>query len=602
MAAFRRSTKRCATNNESSTNNNARKRKKEDPEELAVQKYQDDSDFDEAFKNLLQPIELIAKTNHYEYNLIKELDSYLYHLRGFREGDSVDFVEAALMFQNIILIYQKRVDHLVDFMMKLVRKFRAYRVHQKDGENEGGEDDVENVEGNKRKKKEKKVKYYPTFEPINGQIFDESKLKKFDCKLINLTKLPPVPKIVLNANIKVDNKYNQILPYIFIGNGENIGKKYDFMVNYCLNRTYAVNEEFDCPTNDELKNNPPPEFQKNIHPLPSLNDVEINADPDDSHIMPEPVVFDQTVTDEICVANALAMNPANVLNVSQIPETNKSIDDCWLAVTDAKSDMYSTDKNGNLKVKSKKMDNNDGIYLPTYVISELFLEIFKLKTGLGVDPAFRELVSKAQSIQRSDIAKKRPKNTKDEDKIYNEDHNEDLYDNLLNGGFEGFDDIVDNENNGEPDLQEPDVAVEDFQTYKKNIEDMKKHEQNQIEHMNEQLEMRKRVQAWHDNLRPILEDEERRTAFDIHEYGTRILDCFEEKGVKKSFEQLVSGQMQGEVARYFLSSLMLANTYNLSITKPTDDPLTVGLMDIELLKKERHHEELQVNIGNQVNQ
>lgn len=34
--------------------------------ESSVRMYQDDSDFDEAFKNLLRPIELIAKTNHYD--------------------------------------------------------------------------------------------------------------------------------------------------------------------------------------------------------------------------------------------------------------------------------------------------------------------------------------------------------------------------------------------------------------------------------------------------------------------------------------------------------------------------------------------------------
>lgn len=36
--------------------------------------------------------------------------------------------------------------------------------------------------------------------------------------------------------------------------------------------------------------------------------------------------------------------------------------------------------------------------------------------------------------------------------------------------------------------------------------------------------------------------------------------------------------------------------------KSSDNPLAVGDMKIELLKKERHHEELQINIGNQVNQ
>lgn len=75
--------------------------------------------------------------------------------------------------------------------------------------------------------------------------------------------------------------------------------------------------------------------------------------------------------------------------------------------------------------------------------------------------------------------------------------------------------------------------------------------------MNEQLEMRQRVQTWHDNLRPILEGEEKRTAFDIHEYGTRVLNCFDSIGEHKSFKEVVSGLEQEEVARYFLSTLMM---------------------------------------------
>jgi len=53
-------------------------------------------------------------------------------------------------------------------------------------------------------------------------------VKNFDCKLINLRKKPLVTKIVLNTNIKVDNKYSKLLPYICNANKENIGKKYDF--------------------------------------------------------------------------------------------------------------------------------------------------------------------------------------------------------------------------------------------------------------------------------------------------------------------------------------------------------------------------------------
>lgn len=54
-------------------------------------------------------------------------------------------------------------------------------------------------------------------------------VKNFDYKVIDLSKMSSGPKIVLNSNIKVENKYCQILPYISIGNGENLGKKYDFM-------------------------------------------------------------------------------------------------------------------------------------------------------------------------------------------------------------------------------------------------------------------------------------------------------------------------------------------------------------------------------------
>lgn len=79
--------------------------------------------------------------------------------------------------------------------------------------------------------------------------------------------------------------------------------------------------------------------------------------------------------------------------------------------------------------------------------------------------------------------------------------------------------------------------------------------------MNEQLEMRKRVQEWHTNLRPILEDEEKRIEYDVHEYGSNILSCFEFIGEKKLFRELVGGLDKEEVSRYFLSLLMMVLTF-----------------------------------------
>lgn len=56
--------------------------------------------------------------------MLQELDSYLIHLR-LSDNDSSVFVEAALMIQNVIFIYQKRVDQYIEIMTKLIGKFRA---------------------------------------------------------------------------------------------------------------------------------------------------------------------------------------------------------------------------------------------------------------------------------------------------------------------------------------------------------------------------------------------------------------------------------------------------------------------------------------------
>ncbi|XP_025205007.1 condensin-2 complex subunit H2-like [Melanaphis sacchari] len=572
--------------------------KNESNAEISVRKYQDDSDFDEAFKNLLRPIESIIKKKQCEplqYDLIKDLDSFLNHLRLSTDEGALVFVEAALMIQNVILIYQKRVDQLIDVMMKLIGKFRAYRIN----ENIEVDYDTENDVGNKKKKKEKKVKFYSSFEPIKGQIVGT--LKIFDCKVINLSKKPPVPKIVLNANIKVDNKYSKILPYICIGNGENIGKKYDYMINFPLNRDLAVNEEFDCPTNEDPKSATPLNYRKSTDPLP-MNLMEVDDIDEILPSTPDPVIFDQTVTDEVCVNNAMLPNPANILNISQVPQ---NIDDVWAPVLNAKDNNY-VDKPCVKKKGSKKEDG--GMWLPTYTVAELTCQMFKLKSGLYADPVFRQLIHDAMEVQRSETAKIKKKRLIAEEKERFDYHDEEMEEKLKNGdepGFIGFDSPIHDDNDlfGDVDQQEneepiEDANIENFQSYQRNAIDMQKHEQNQIEMMNEQLEMRQRVQEWHNNLRPILEEEEKRTEFDVHEYGTRILSCFEFIGEKKLFRELVGGLDKEEVARYFLSLLMMVNTYNLDIS----NNISENDISITLLKKERHHEELQVNIGNQVNQ
>ena len=73
-------------------------------------------------------------------------------------------------------------------------------------------------------------------------------------------------------------------------------------------------------------------------------------------------------------------------------------------------------------------------------------------------------------------------------------------------------------------------------------------------------ESTRRVQAWHEMIQPRLQEAESRRDFDIHEYGSQILDTFGSEapvGSHTSFLHIVQMQPKNEVARYFLATLQL---------------------------------------------
>uniref|UniRef100_A0A2S2Q7A7 Condensin-2 complex subunit H2 n=2 Tax=Sipha flava TaxID=143950 RepID=A0A2S2Q7A7_9HEMI len=339
-----------------------------------------------------------------------------------------------------------------------------------------------------------------------------------------------------------------------------------------------------------------------------VDDVGVSDDiyPDS----PNQDIFNQMVNDEVCVANAMLPNPVNILNVSQIPSKD-DLNNVWSEAnhtSDKTKDTVIEKPIGKAKFKSKKEDNT-AIWLPTYTVGELRCELMILKMGLPVNSAFRQKIHLIQSLQKSEAAKMKLKQIIEADKKKFDYHDEEMEMKLKNGdelGFRGFNSPTSYDGFDENvamdiiDEQIEEANQGDFLSYQDIQNDMERYKQNQQDIINEQGLMLKRVQQWHENLRPILEEEEKRTEFDIHEYGTRLLNCFKSIGEQKTFKELielVGGSAQVEVSRYFLSTLMMTNTYNLKLTKSSD-----GEMIIELLKKERHHEELQVNIGNQVNQ
>jgi len=104
-----------------------------------------------------------------------------------------------------------------------------------------------------------------------------------------------------------------------------------------------------------------------------------------------------------------------------------------------------------------------------------------------------------------------------------------------------------------------------------------------------------KVANWHEMIGPRLETVERRNAFDIHSYGSSILNNFSQDRKEVTFNSVVRGQKPEEKSRYFLSMLMLANTENVEIstTEGTDPQLGMDNVSIKLLSTSRHHQQLE---------
>ena len=62
--------------------------------------------------------------------------------------------------------------------------------------------------------------------------------------------------------------------------------------------------------------------------------------------------------------------------------------------------------------------------------------------------------------------------------------------------------------------------------------------------------------------------------------------------MSKSFSEVAQGEDPEEVARLFLSSLMLANTYNIDLKSASGLPLAMDDARMTLLSTQRHHENM----------
>ena len=75
-------------------------------------------------------------------------------------------------------------------------------------------------------------------------------------------------------------------------------------------------------------------------------------------------------------------------------------------------------------------------------------------------------------------------------------------------------------------------------------------------------ESTRRVQAWHDMIKPRLLEAESRRDFDIHVYGSNILNSFGPNapvGSLTTLSHVMAQEPKHELARYFLAALQLVS-------------------------------------------
>lgn len=109
------------------------------------------------------------------------------------------------------------------------------------------------------------------------------------------------------------------------------------------------------------------------------------------------------------------------------------------------------------------------------------------------------------------------------------------------------------------------------------------------------------VNKWHSYLKPILKASHARANFDIHELGTEILEGFPKQESSSSnrtvtFADVVKDKEQPDICRYFLSTLLLANTENIRLSvapKGKDQVTEYKDMQLSFLSSERHFQEME---------
>ncbi|XP_007245046.3 condensin-2 complex subunit H2 [Astyanax mexicanus] len=217
--------------------------------------------------------------------------------------------------------------------------------------------------------------------------------------------------------------------------------------------------------------------------------------------------------------------------------------------------IYLSKMNQRLKTR-KRILRKTGVYMSDEVLKRTFLEPEK--------PEDQDEVPRHPDMDGDD---------------YSDHENEVLFEDHAPGDFAEQDQVL-------TDSQMSRMSYEDL--VRKNVELFLVNSQKYAQ----ETALSLRVKEWEDEINPRLSAQENRPAFDIHDYGDRIVHALGDVGVKRSFASLVAGMENTEACRYMLASLQLANDYTVQIDKKDGLEECVDTMELTLLSKQRATERL----------
>lgn len=191
-----------------------------------------------------------------------------------------------------------------------------------------------------------------------------------------------------------------------------------------------------------------------------------------------------------------------------------------------------------------------------------------------------ELQGQAKEIQGVD----RPQDYEDDEDdddggfYFGGEDNDDDENEMGNAGVSSLDEVFNNGFN-DPEENSPGQTFEELcrahiRAFAKGAEDFAL-----------STKLTERVGKWQEKLAPILEEEERRSAFDIHQYSQQLIDTAQNRihrlkrksdgsqhpvSSRVQFESVTRNCTRSDVCRLFLASLSLANSGNIEIAEGSE--------------------------------